>query len=75
MYHYNLQFSANHVYVFHSVADGQRIETELNQSGPGEAFFVSVDLTDEQAIQVKSSAGQLNSLTCLNWDLFGLSDK
>ena len=36
----------------YKVADGEKLEKEMNETGPGETFFMSVDLTEESAIQV-----------------------
>ena len=43
------------MYVILLVSDGEKLEMEVNQKGPGEAFFRSVDLTDEEAIKVSIS--------------------
>jgi len=48
-------------------ADGERLETVMNQSGPGEAFFMSVNLTDEAAIKsfVKAVVDRYRGIDCL----------
>ena len=35
-----------------SVEDGKRLETELNTTGPGEAYFIKCDVSKEDEIKV-----------------------
>ncbi|XP_067929916.1 17-beta-hydroxysteroid dehydrogenase 14-like isoform X2 [Watersipora subatra] len=48
-------------------ADGERLEKEMNEEAPGKAFFKSVDLTDEAAIQgfVEDVISRYGRIDCL----------
>lgn len=49
------------------VSDGQRLEAEVNKLGPGESFFKSVDLSDEEAIKefVNEVVEKYSRIDCL----------
>ena len=52
---YNIAFVSiinNNGLIHFSEGDGKRLEAELNQKGPGEAYYVYCDVTKEEDIKV-----------------------
>lgn len=50
------------------MADGEKLEAEMNAKGPGKAFFKSVDMVNEEAIKVVAVSHLLTGLiVCLSY--------